>query len=107
MTSSSPALRLVIGAVRTWTWFYTFGLPTQVRDRRLVEIESDLWEGLNDSSSVAAVLGRLLLGVPDDIHWRLTFPDRRSALWAVATAIGFSIVVSSLWFALNARAHGR
>ncbi|MFN2488188.1 MAG: hypothetical protein ABR529_00285 [Actinomycetota bacterium] len=37
-------LRVASAACRSWTWLYTMGLPTNARDRRRAEIESDLWE---------------------------------------------------------------
>lgn len=72
------ASRRVAGAaslVRTWTWLYTCGLRTAVRDARRAEIESDLWEFFHDSdragsvSSTAHLVVRLLRGVPDDLSW--------------------------------------
>ena len=72
------AARSIAGAaslVRSWTWLYTCGLPTAVRDARRAEIESDLWEFFHDPdriesvSSAVCLLVRLLRGVPDDLAW--------------------------------------
>lgn len=106
MTSSSPALRIVIAVARTWTRLYTLGLPEEVRDRRRAEIESDLWESWDDAtdSSWLALLiaARLIGGIPDDLRWRAAclFPDPRAAGLAIATALGLSILVSILWLGL-------
>ena len=40
-------LRLVTGAVRSWTRFYTWRVAPSLREARRAEIESDLWEHLH------------------------------------------------------------
>ena len=73
----SPLLRGAATAVRLWTRLYTSRLAAAVRDARRAEIESDLWEHAQDAASGAParmavqVLLRLLLGMPDDLVWRL------------------------------------
>jgi putative ABC transport system permease protein len=61
--------------VRAWTRFYTWNLEPRIRDGRRAEIDSDLWEhvsGHGTRSTIAVeILGRLILGIPDDIRWRL------------------------------------
>ena len=66
--------------VRNWARVYTSGLPSEIREVRLAEIESDLWEHAHDSelgrdapSPFCALhaLTRLLAGVPDDLLWRI------------------------------------
>ena len=71
-------LELAIALVRAWTWLYTCRLDPNVRDSRRLEIESDLWESQADgprdyaSRRIAAqMLVRLLVGIPDDLLWRL------------------------------------
>jgi hypothetical protein len=59
----------------TWTWtrLYTRGLPGEERDRRRLEIRSDIWEQLNDADEPGAglsLLGRFLRGIPADVRWR-------------------------------------
>jgi hypothetical protein len=60
--------------VRAWTALYTRGLPAPVRDERLAELASDLWEhraacgeGLRPQ---LAILSRCLRGMPADLAWR-------------------------------------
>lgn len=102
MMPPSPGRRLVMDAVRTWTHVYTLGLPAEASERRLDEIESDLWESRHDSTGALAILGRLLRGIPDDVQWRVTVTNnQRSGRWAFATMLGVALVVSSLWLALH------
>ncbi len=71
---------IVPSLVRNWARVYTFGLPSEIREARCAEIESDLWEHANDlelgrdaHSPFCALhaLIRLLAGVPDDLLWRI------------------------------------
>jgi hypothetical protein len=73
------ALDLAAAAVRRWTRWYSVGLPPSVRDGRLAELESDLWEhraearalGLGERGTAGAVLWRMVRGMPADLTWRL------------------------------------
>lgn len=74
--STSRALRLATAAVRLWTRLYTWRTPPQARARRFEEIESDLWESACDDDAdrrrlPADVVLRLVLGIPDDLAWRI------------------------------------
>ena len=68
-----------VGLVRAWVRFYTAGLPPGLRDARREEIDADLWEHaheaamkLQDGPPLAThLLLRWLLGLPDDLLWRL------------------------------------
>jgi hypothetical protein len=69
------ALRAALAAVRAWTNVYTYGLPGEQRDARREEIDSDLWESVNDPASERRILAlqiaaRLMAGIPDDLGWR-------------------------------------
>jgi hypothetical protein len=58
---------------RSWVALYTRSLPDPAGQRRRAEIESDLWEQLNNTSSSRAsaqVLDRCLRGIPADVWWR-------------------------------------
>lgn len=58
---------------RAWVAFYTRSLPDASGERRRAELESDLWEQSNETSSgrtSAQVLGRCLRGIPADVWWR-------------------------------------
>ena len=65
------------GFVQAWVRLYTIGLPPGLRDARRDEIDSDLWEqahhtGMHTTPSPTAhLLLRWLLGLPDDLLWRL------------------------------------
>ena len=65
------------GLVRAWTRVYTHGLPRAERTARLAEIDSDLWESEHDPRAprggwaAMQILGRLLIGIPDDLAWRM------------------------------------
>lgn len=73
----SLALRLAVCAVRAWTRAYTGGLPAALAEERRAEIESDLWELQHDPdpapgwSPAAQVAARLVIGLPDDVFWRV------------------------------------
>ena len=84
-------LRLVTGAVRSWTRFYTWRVAPSLREARRAEIESDLWEQLRADGAAPAlpleIAGRLILGIPDDVRWRIehvntnTVSVRRAIAW--------------------------
>jgi hypothetical protein len=85
--------------VRVWTYLYTFGLPSEVRDRRCAEIESDLWESEHDPDIPrhAPVL-RLLRGLPADLLWRLEVtPGRHYARAAAGVVVGTGVLAMTLW----------
>ena len=75
----SALLSFVIAPTRAWTALYTRGLPADVRGERREEIDCDLWEHqrLADlqrepaTSTAAAIVLRLIMGVPADMTWRL------------------------------------
>lgn len=63
---------------RSWVAIYTLGLAREVRESRLAEIASDLWEQQHDAAregtrvlAVAlSIIGRTLRGIPSDLLWR-------------------------------------
>ena len=72
---SGPCAAGAIAAVRAWTKLYTSGLPSRQRDVRREEIDSDLWESVNDTTSdrrtlALQIVARLVVGIPDDLGWR-------------------------------------
>jgi hypothetical protein len=87
-------------AVRTWTHLYTCGLPALTREVRRAEIESDLWESEHDPDRGAGpgaaghMMLRLLMGLPDDVFWRLAHVTGRrvATLRAVATVLLLLVV---------------
>ena len=76
---STVTMRRSMRFVRGWVHTYTAGLQPAVRDARREEIEADLWEQskeavlLNRSQSELSsnVLLRWILGIPDDVVWRV------------------------------------
>ena len=72
-------LAIAVALTRSWTAFYTRGLPPDLRSRRREEIESDLWEQRRQAGSqretqlgtALHILLRLVLGAPSDLVWRV------------------------------------
>ena len=59
--------------VGVWVRLYTRSLPGDVRERRLLELESDMWEHTHDPDEPHAMRelwGRFLRGIPADVRWR-------------------------------------
>ena len=93
---------LASSAVRTWTRFYTWGLPADLRDARREEIESDLWESVVDADRqdrlALQIWWRLLGGLSDDLGWRSEqgaapwLALRIAAMLAVVALIGLWVV---------------
>lgn len=95
------AIDVVCRACRAWVRLHTLGLPHDLRQSRIAEIESDIWEFRNDSdarpSSAAAEFGaRVMRGMLDDVAWRLEVASQptvrafvaATAVVAIATVIG-------------------
>lgn len=101
-------LRLATSAVRAWTRFYTWRLEPSVREARRAEIESDLWEHLNAEegrSLPLEIVCRLVLGIPDDMRWRVEQMRSRpaSVRRAIVLSVGSAAVLVSLWLAMATR----
>ena len=73
----SALLPVATRLVRAWTRVYTYGLPQAERSARRAEIDSDLWEFEHDPGApqgrwaATQMLARLLIGIPDDLAWRM------------------------------------
>jgi hypothetical protein len=102
-------MTLAIGLTRWWVRLYTKGLPPEMRDARRAEIESDLWEqgedatanGSQPDETALEVFGRLLLGVPADVTWRLqaglsTRSDRSIKMNESLTMRGFFLAAVAI-----------
>ena len=95
--------RVAVALARRWVAAYTSALPPADRERRRLELESDVWEQRRDGSlaTVAAstvgwqVLQRLVTGVPADLTWRFAAggAERRASglLAALLAAAGFQL----------------
>ncbi len=77
---TEKSVGIVPSLVRNWARMYTLGLPSEIREARRDEIESDLWEHAHDLElgregpapfCALHALIRLLTGVPDDMLWRI------------------------------------
>jgi len=99
-------LRISLAAVRTWTRVYTWRMPRSVRDARRAEIESDLWEcRAGDASGPALpiqIIGRLVLGLFDDVRWRVEHVSRDShvARRTLAFSVASAAVLTCVWVGL-------
>jgi hypothetical protein len=102
-------LRLATGAVRGWTRFYTRRVEPSARDARRAEIESDLWEQLNAQeggrSLPPEIVCRLVLGIPDDMRWRVEQMRSRpaSVRRAVVVSVGSALLLACLWVEMAMR----
>jgi hypothetical protein len=73
--------------VRGWVDLYTRSMPAEVRAARRDEVDDDLWceheEALATGRSARSLdadrVLRLLLGIPADVSWRLTYRGRAAA----------------------------
>lgn len=107
---SQRLLQLTVAAVRVWTRVYTWKLPPAVREARRAEVESDLWESAHDpdparrSHLPLRIVARLLLGIRDDLGWRLEQEDAMTGSRRLQIALTF-LVVSLLvsWIVLISR----
>jgi uncharacterized protein (TIGR03435 family) len=102
------ALRLAAGCVRAWTRLYTWRMPPVFRDIRRAEIESDLWEFQSDAADDATldsalhVLLRLVIGIPDDVGWRLEHSTvagtaTQESIALTARLAGAAFFIAALW----------
>ena len=98
-------VRMAAGILRMWTRVYTWGMPSDVAERRRAEVESDLWEFVHDAdagdrlSRSLQILARLAAGIPDDLAWRLdhgTLDDVRLLRRAVTLA-AVAAAIAMLW----------
>jgi hypothetical protein len=102
------SLRCAVAVVRAWTRVYTWGLPPPVRDARRAEVDSDLWEQAHARDTGAAlpldILGRLLLGVVDDLRWMFEHAASRMAAVRRALLIASSCaLIAMCWMLATGR----
>ena len=100
------ALRIAVAAVRAWTAVYTWRLPPELRGRRRAEIESDLWESQRaepfDAWLALRVIERLLLGVPDDLHWRLEQATAAARVRrGIVMCLGVGTLMAVMWIGVT------
>jgi hypothetical protein len=98
----SLPLRIAIGAVRAWSRVYTRGLPPELREVRRQEIDSDVWESVNDGGADRRLLplhlaARLIIGIPDDLGWRSDhLPSASAWRWRIAVT-ALVVTTFGLW----------
>jgi hypothetical protein len=96
-------LALATTLVRVWTRVYTWGLEPRARDARRAEIDSDLWEQVHAPAAGSLlplqIVGRLLLGMPHDLQWRLegAWPIGAASRQILLVAIASVLVFGTLW----------
>jgi uncharacterized protein (TIGR03435 family) len=114
---NSLPIVFAVNCVRVWTWLYTWRMPPASREMRRAEIESDLWESQSDATggdglgAALHILLRLLIGIPDDLGWRLEYAAAIGTLTQGSIAMsgrlaGAALVVGALW-AIDADADRR
>src|SRR3954464_13253645 len=82
---------------RWWTRVYTIGLRAEVREARLAEIESDLWESMHDPDvERPQILPRLAGGLLDDVCWRANHLADESRMMWLTIATG-CLLLAAMW----------
>jgi len=103
---SSRVLRLAATAVKSWTRFYTWRAPRAAADMRRAEIESDLWEQLNDQHRALRpleIIFRIIAGIPDDLRWRVEHVTTRQLRRWLALAGTTAAIMAAVWIGTAAR----
>lgn len=105
MSTPSRFSRLSTHCVRQWTRFYTLGMAESIREARLAEIESDIWEHQKDGGDSFNLFSRLLRGMLDDFRWRVEHMahEPNPVLRALALSLGVVIVISTVWVSFAMR----
>ncbi len=93
---------IAVAAVRGWTGICTWGLPSAMRESRRAEIESDLWESQFDArpglSPALQIIMRLLLGIPDDLRWRVAHASITNNVVMLTVAVTTSMFLrAAVW----------
>jgi hypothetical protein len=103
---TTRALRLAVAVVRLWTRLYSWGLPQAGAAARRAEIESDLWEQLNDTERVPhplEIVSRAILGMPADLRWRVEAVSPEHLRRSFTLALGSAGLAAAVWVGLAAR----
>jgi len=101
-------MRGAVNCVRGWTWLYTWRMSSPWRETRRGEIESDLWEFQCDTAkdhrlgSALHILVRLLIGIPDDLGWRVEHAAMAGTVTQGSIALsarvaGAALFICALW----------
>lgn len=84
--------------VDRWASAYTRGLPVEVAAARRAELANDVHEHVATGGRRAAVVGRMLRGVPADVLWH--FDERRAMSTNAASATGRPTGLRAAWATL-------
>ena len=101
---------VAIVLVRAWTRIYTWGMDPRAREARVAEIESDLWDSVQNGDRAATILFRLIFGIADDLVWRTSHDliretsARRTATFGAIITLATIALVAALWLIDAARA---
>jgi hypothetical protein len=105
-TLGDRGLDAAIALTRGWTRIYTRQLDDATRETRHEQIESDLWESIEDDrrrgvdagATAAQIVLRLALGVADDLAWRGEEASphmvSRRIRWAAMAAMGAAAIAA-------------
>jgi len=102
-------LRFAIALVRVRTMVYTSGLRPALGAVRRAEIESDLSESQREWSAGGwlpiEIVSRLLLGIWDDLAWRVEQKEERLGAHRATVALSLTVgaVLAALWMTFAAR----
>jgi hypothetical protein len=102
--TTSPFAGSAIALVRLWTRLYTWRMPPLLREARLEEIESDLWECQHDPAdsdgrAAVQIFARLFIGMPSDLCWRIEqrVVERQLFGTRITLAAAAAVVMGALW----------
>jgi hypothetical protein len=110
-----PLVASGVTLTRLWVRGYTWGVADRVGSARRDEIDSDMWEMLNDRDdhvpvpSATVVFLRWLAGIPADLAWRVDQFSLEQQL-AVRRVLAFGAalaLVALLWTASFVSFNGR
>ena len=88
--------------VRAWTWVYTSLVSPELRDRRRLEVDADLWEAAHDERgdrSAVLLLLRASGGIVDDVRWTLEQPQQAAVLATAFVATG--VIAVATWLIVS------
>jgi len=98
--------RASIAVVLLWTRLYTWRMPRAVREARIAEIESDLWESSHDDNQSQTlpvqIMARLLIGMTDDLRWRAeqVAPPSHATRLTLALGVATAALLGAVWVGL-------
>ena len=92
----------VAAVVRVWTRLYTSIVSPELRDRRRLEVDADLWEAAHDEQgdrSAMLLLLRASGGIVDDVRWSLEQPQQPGVVATAFVAMG--VIAIAAWLIVS------